>query len=44
MSQTIKITLGLCLAAFVGACSQPEPEPVFIEPAPIVAEPSYTKY
>ena len=44
MSKSLKIVMGLVLVSTVVACSRPAPEPVFIEPAPIVAEPTYSKY
>ena len=43
MSRISKPLLALCLVAFAAACA-PEPEPVVIQPAPVVAEPAYTKY
>ncbi len=47
MSRYIKALLALGLVAGVAACAAPAPEQeeiIFIEPAPIVAEPTYNKY
>lgn len=44
MSKSLKIAMGLVLVSTVVACSRPEPQPIYSEPAPIVAEPTYSKY
>lgn len=44
MSKSLKIAVGLVLVTTVVACGRPAPEPVYSEPAPIVAEPTYSKY
>ncbi|TCP62974.1 hypothetical protein EV663_101237 [Rhodovulum bhavnagarense] len=43
MSKSIKTLLAVSLVAFVAACAQQE-EVVYVEPAPIPAEPTYNKY
>ena len=42
MPNPIRITLVLCAAAFLVACSRPAPAPQIEEPAPITQEPTYT--
>ncbi|MGG7643855.1 hypothetical protein ACQ5SP_03480 [Rhodovulum sp. YNF3179] len=44
MSKTIKIVLSLGLVAFAAACAQQEEEIVYVEPEPVVEEPTYEKY
>lgn len=44
MSKSIALVCALVSATFVAACAQPEEEVVFVEQAPIVAEPVYNKY
>ena len=44
MPNICKITLALGAAVVLSACARSEPEPVYIEPAPIAAEPTYNKY
>ncbi|TCP44052.1 hypothetical protein [Rhodovulum marinum] len=43
MSKSIKAVMALSLVAFVAACAQQE-EVVYVEPAPVAAEPTYNKY
>ena len=43
MSRIAKPLLILSLVAFAAACAR-EPEPVVVQPTPIVAEPVSTKY
>ena len=40
MSKSTKLILALGLVAFAAACAQPEP--VYVEPAPVSTEPVYT--
>ena len=42
MSRLYKPLVALCLVAFVAACA-PEPEPVYVEPAPVAPQPTYNK-
>ncbi|SPJ24270.1 hypothetical protein [Palleronia abyssalis] len=46
MSTSFKMIMGLVLVSFVAACGGREEEVVFTDPtpAPIVAEPTYSKY
>ena len=44
MARYIKIATVLGAAAFITACERRAEEPVYIEPAPVVAEPVYQKY
>ena len=45
MSNTFKIVMGLALVSFVAACGNRQEEVVVTAPpAPIVAEPTYSKY
>ena len=43
MSSTAKLLLVLGATATIAACARREPEPEFIAPAPVVAEPTYSK-
>jgi len=43
MSKSIKAVMALSLVAFAAACAQQE-EVVYVEPAPVAAEPTYNKY
>jgi hypothetical protein len=42
MSRLYKPLAALCLVAFAAACA-PEPEPVYVAPAPVASQPSYNK-
>lgn len=45
MSKSVKIIMAMGLVAFVGACAgQQEEEVVIVEPEPIEAEPTFSKY
>ena len=44
MPKYIKIATVLGAAALITACERRAEEPVYVEPAPIVAEPTYQKY
>ncbi|SFP16957.1 hypothetical protein [Tranquillimonas alkanivorans] len=44
MSKSIKAVMALGLVAFVAACAPAEEEVVYVEPAPVQAEPVYNKY
>ena len=44
MSSTLKIFAALGTIAFIAACEREVEEPVYVEPAPVVAEPTYQKY
>ena len=45
MSNSFKTVLGLALVSLAAACGGPREQPVtYVEPAPIVAEPTYSKY
>lgn len=45
MSKSIVLFCALAAAALVSACGgQQDDEVVFVEPAPVVAEPTYSKY
>lgn len=43
MSNVVKLTAMLGLALTISACSRSEPEPVMMEPAPIMAQPTFSK-
>lgn len=43
MSKSIKALVALSLVAFVAACAAEE-EVVYVEPEPVVEEPTYNKY
>ncbi|WP_268892418.1 hypothetical protein [Profundibacterium mesophilum] len=43
MSKSIKFVMALGLVAFAAACAQEE-EVVYVEPTPIVAEPTFSKF
>ena len=43
MSKITKITVALCLVAFVAACAKKAEEVTFVE-TPVVAEPVLSKY
>jgi len=43
MSKSIKSLLAISLVAFVAACAAEE-EVVYVEPEPVMAEPTYSKY
>lgn len=44
MSKSIKLVMAMGLVAFVAACAQQEEEVVFVEPAPVAAEPTFSKF
>ncbi len=47
MSNSVKIVLGLALVTVAAACSREEPPMTYSEPAapaPVQAEPTYSKY
>lgn len=46
MSKSFQIIMGLVLVSFVAACAGRDEEVVFADPAPapITAEPTYSKY
>lgn len=44
MSNISKVMFALGAALVLSACARSEPEPVYIDPAPVAAEPAYTKY
>ncbi len=45
MSKSIALVCALVSATFVAACGTPQQdEVVYVQPAPIVAEPVYNKY
>lgn len=47
MSKSVKIIMGLALLTVVSACGQRNDDVVYADPAPaapIVAEPTYSKY
>ena len=44
MSNTSKAIFALGLVAFAAACAPKQPEPVYVAPAPVQAEPVYQKY
>ncbi|WP_375261090.1 hypothetical protein [Palleronia sp.] len=46
MSKSVKIIMGLALLTVVSACGQRNEEVVYADPAPapIAAEPTYSKY
>ncbi|PTN03871.1 hypothetical protein C8N32_10165 [Rhodovulum imhoffii] len=41
MSRSVKVVLALSLVAFAAACAKQEP--VYVEPEPVQAEPTYNK-
>ncbi len=44
MSKTYKLVLALGLVAFAAACAQQEEEVVYVEPEPVMEEPTLNKY
>lgn len=42
MSKSIKALVALSVVAFVAACAEKVPD--YVEPEPVVAEPTYSKY
>lgn len=44
MSNISKVIVAIGTGLVLSACARSEPEPVYIEPAPVAAEPTYSKY
>jgi len=44
MPKSVKTLLAVSLVAFVAACAAAEEEVVVVEPEPVMAEPTYSKY